>query len=609
MTQPTERRFVMEPRLDSEVVVLNDAIDLKVDLSDARLTDERVPTDNSVTSAKIVNGTIVDEDVAAAAAIAYTKISGLGTAAVQNVGTASGTVADAQWVLDQLSTGTTSGAVAVYVKANGTAIAKGVPVYFSGSTGTNPLIAASSNTTEVLSSKTIGLTSAAFASNAFGYVVTEGLLAGLNTGTAVAGDPVWLGPSGTLLYGFANKPVAPAHLVYVGIVTKANASTGEIFVKPQNGFELSEIHDVLISSPADGQVLKYFGAGVNLWKNAAGSGGVTASATKPVTATVGDAWFDTNDGTLYVYYTDVDGSQWVQVQANSALEGTILARLGSLESQAIAYGNQNPNVLINGAFEVNQRAYVSAATLASGVYGFDRWKSGAAGTTLTYTSAPQGQLVILNSGGVIQQVVEQANVRAGTYVVSWQGTATGRVYNFGATPPAYAASGAVVTLDGLANVVVELTSNGTTKTVGFVQLERGSVATSFRRNAPSIQAELAACQRYYQRTTSEASSNATAFGLGNATSATTALVFVPAIVEMRVAPTSIDSIPSNNFQLAIYGVNSFNLTAVPVLNSGNTSSKNFGLTITVGSGLSVSQYYLLRSALTSGVYLGFSAEL
>ena len=46
---------------------------------DSRLSDERTPSDNSVTSAKIVNGTIVDADVNASAAIAQTKIANLTT--------------------------------------------------------------------------------------------------------------------------------------------------------------------------------------------------------------------------------------------------------------------------------------------------------------------------------------------------------------------------------------------------------------------------------------------------------------------------------------------------------------------------------------------------
>ena len=50
--------------------------------NDSRLTDQRTPLDNSVTSAKIVNGTILNEDISASAAISPSKISG--TAVVDN---------------------------------------------------------------------------------------------------------------------------------------------------------------------------------------------------------------------------------------------------------------------------------------------------------------------------------------------------------------------------------------------------------------------------------------------------------------------------------------------------------------------------------------------
>jgi hypothetical protein len=44
--------------------------------TDARLSDQRTPVDNSVTSAKIVDGTIVNADINASAAIDPTKVSG-----------------------------------------------------------------------------------------------------------------------------------------------------------------------------------------------------------------------------------------------------------------------------------------------------------------------------------------------------------------------------------------------------------------------------------------------------------------------------------------------------------------------------------------------------
>jgi hypothetical protein len=155
------------------------------------------------------------------------------------------------------------------------------------------------------------------------------------------------------------------------------------------------------------------------------------------------------------------------------------------------------NQIINGNFRVNQRVYASAGSLASGSYGFDRWKSSTTSSSMTFTAVVNGQSVTINSGGSFQQVIERENIPAGTYTLSWTGTATGRVYNSGGTPPSYAASPVSFTADGSANVVVEFTASGGTKTLSNVQLELGSYATSFELRP--FQQELAMCQRFFQR--------------------------------------------------------------------------------------------------------------
>ena len=156
------------------------------------------------------------------------------------------------------------------VKNDGTGlINKGTAVYVTNSNGTNMLVGKASNTSEATSSKTMGLMQSDITttgSTQTGFVVTEGLLGGLNTATATAGDPVWLGVSGALIYGLINKPYAPAHLVFIGIVTKVSAGSGEIFVKVQNGFELKEIHDVAVQTPSNNDGL-FFETSTSLWKN------------------------------------------------------------------------------------------------------------------------------------------------------------------------------------------------------------------------------------------------------------------------------------------------------------------------------------------------------
>ena len=161
--------------------------------------------------------------------------------------------------------------VKLKVKNDGTrALYKGQPVYVTGANGTNVLVGRSSNVTEGGSSKTIGILAENLATNGIGYVVKEGKLGTLDTSAADAvGDPVWLGVDGALIYGLTNKPYAPAHLVYLGVVTKKNGSTGEIFVQVQNGFEIRELHDVAIGYSAsiqNNEILAYNSAS-SVWTN------------------------------------------------------------------------------------------------------------------------------------------------------------------------------------------------------------------------------------------------------------------------------------------------------------------------------------------------------
>ncbi|NBS71501.1 hypothetical protein EBT31_21715, partial [bacterium] len=142
------------------------------------------------------------------------------------------------------------------VKA-GVAISKGQAVYVSGADGTNVIVSKASNASEATSSKTLGLLFQDLALNGIGTVITEGRFEGLDTSTAQVNDPVWLGVDGNLIFGLLNKPVAPAHLVYLGVVTRVNQNNGEIFVKTQNGYELDELHDVSIAARGNNTLLGY----------------------------------------------------------------------------------------------------------------------------------------------------------------------------------------------------------------------------------------------------------------------------------------------------------------------------------------------------------------
>ena len=138
-----------------------------------------------------------------------------------------------------------------------------------------------------------------------------------------------------------------------------------------------------------------------------------------------------------------------------------------------------------------------------------------------------------------------------------------------------------------------------------LQLERGSVATTFKRSngaGGTIQGELAACQRYYWRSGDAVSYQTFGTGIGKSSTVTGVSVALP--VSMRLVPQSLDY--SN---LAVFDGTTVVAVTSAVITAGQVDYNHGYLETTSASGVTQYRpYFLLRNGSTSG-YVGFSAEL
>ena len=172
----------------------------------------------------------------------------------------------------------------VYVRnQTGATLAAGTIVYINGSTGNRPTVTKAQANNDANSAQTFGFVKESISDNGFGYVIVRGELENVNTNGLTEGAQLYLSPTtpGTWT---TTKPSAPQHMVYVGIVVRAHPTQGIILVAIQNGLELEELHNVKITTPTTGQVLKY-DAVQQLWVNGTDSSGVAwGSITGSITA-------------------------------------------------------------------------------------------------------------------------------------------------------------------------------------------------------------------------------------------------------------------------------------------------------------------------------------
>ena len=243
--------------------------------------------------------------------------------------------------------------------SSGVAIAKGKLVHITGGVGDNPLINTASWENDANSANTLGMTMNTINHDDFGYVILNGVLAGVNTDPAIftAGQVIYLSSSGDYT---ATTPVAPKHTVRIGEVIRAHATVGSIFIKVDNGYEIGELHDVLISSASQGDLLVYNSSSA-LWQNTrtlSGSYVMSGSLTIPT---------GTLSGTI---------AQFTQLTASSISANSVPA-FGP--NQSIQYNNvgfltgstnltfDGVQVRLTGSLNVASGSTLVAEVLSSGI--------------------------------------------------------------------------------------------------------------------------------------------------------------------------------------------------------------------------------------------------
>ena len=121
--------------------------------------------------------------------------------------------------------------------------------------------------------KVMGVATTSIANGVNGTVMSFGTLSGIDTrgdvSSAIAvGDETWA--EGDVLYAHPTVDgkltnVRPQHDLAVAFITVRHASTGKLAVRIVPGnFHLEWMHDVTISTPTDGQFLRYNGT---IWIN------------------------------------------------------------------------------------------------------------------------------------------------------------------------------------------------------------------------------------------------------------------------------------------------------------------------------------------------------
>jgi hypothetical protein len=324
------------------------------------------------------------------------------------------------------------------------------------------------------------------------------------------------------------------------------------------------------------------------------------------------------------------------------------------------------NKIINGDFGINQRGFTSSTDLAYGFDRFINTGGGGSGTatfsaqTFTPGTAPVAgyegknylRCVTTGQSGadiftIFQQPIEDVRTLAGqTATVSFYAkaaTGTPKMFveleqNFGSGGSASVQSGSQITLstswarysvtialgsltgktigaNNLLGLLIWVSAgtnlNARTSSLGIqsntfeiwgVQVEAGSTATAFQTATGTIQGELSACMRYYQRLDAVTAEPLSANGGSLTTTISQVEVVYPVV--MRSAPSSLDA---SNVEILNYGNNTAYGGGTLAINLSTKSAMQ--LRYTHGTAVFTAGNVVHFRSGSGTSFLGWSAEL
>lgn len=306
-----------------------------------------------------------------------------------------------------------SNTVLVY-NASGATIPKGSVVAVNGAQGQRPSVVLADADSEPLSAATLGVAAEAIAAGAEGIVSTFGIVSNLNTSAFTEGNPVYLSQTAGGLT--ATRPSAPAHTVFIGWVLHVGTNNGRLFININNGWEIEELHDVLVTSPANGQLLiRDQTSGV--WKNASLTAGTGISVTNAAGAI-------TLANTAPNVTTDISishNASSVVVNSSDGADGTINAATTSLAGVMTSADKTKLDGIATGAN--NYTLPAATSTALGGIELFsDTVQTTAANTVTTTASRTYG--IQVNSAGQAVVNVPWTDTNSGGTVTSVGGTGT-----------------------------------------------------------------------------------------------------------------------------------------------------------------------------------------